>query len=142
MFTEIEIDRIGEAFASRTLAKSEWTHAGHFAAAVWALTRRSDAVAEMPGLIRAYNASTGTPNTHEGGYHETITLASLRCAAQFLRDAPTRAEALSALLASRYGRSDWLLAHWTRDRLFSPAARNAWAEPDIARLPFKPLGPP
>jgi hypothetical protein len=136
MFTEAEIDRIGETFAAHTLAKSEWTHASHFAAAIWALTRRRDAYAEMPVLIRAYNASVGTPNTDESGYHETITIASLRCAAMFLRDTATRADALSAILASRYGRSDWLLAYWTRERLFSPQARRCWVEPDIRDLPF------
>lgn len=136
MYTEAEIDRLGEAFAARTLAKSEWTHPGHFTAAIWALTRRRDAFAEMPSLIRAYNTSVGTPNTHDSGYHETITVASLRCAAVFLREAPSRADALSALLASRYGRSGWLLDHWTHDRLFSPEARRSWVEPDIRRLPF------
>jgi hypothetical protein len=136
MFTEAEIDRIGEAFAARTLLKSEWTHAGHFAAAIWALTRRRDAFAEMSSLIRAYNASVGTPNTHDSGYHETITVASLRCSAVFLRDSPSRAHALNAILASRYGRSGWLLGHWTHDRLFSLEARQSWVKPDIRRLPF------
>ena len=136
MFTDAEIDRIGEAFADRTLDKSEWTHKGHFTAAMWALTRKSDAFAEMPVLIRAYNVSTGTPNTDQSGYHETITLASLRCAAEFLRNAQSRAEALTALHASRYGCSDWLLEYWTRGRLFSAQARRSWIEPDLKTLPF------
>ena len=34
----------------------------------------------LPGLIRAFNEATGTPNTDTGGYHETITRASLRAA--------------------------------------------------------------
>jgi hypothetical protein len=45
-------------------------------------------------------------------------------------------EALNELLASRYGRSDWLLAHWSRPVLFSVAARRAWVEPDLQPLPF------
>jgi hypothetical protein len=136
MFTEADIDRIGEAFAACTLPKAEWTHAGHFAAAIWALSRRRDGFAAMPALIRGYNASVGTANTPESGYHETITVASLRCAAAFMRDAPRREEALNALLASRYGRSDWLLAYWTRERLFSREARAVWIEPDMGCLPF------
>ena len=136
MFSELEIDRIGRAFAAGALPKSEWTHAAHFAVAVWMLDRGGDAFAEMPALIRPYNTGDGTPNTDQSGYHETITFASLRCAAMFLRGPRTRGEALGALLASRYGRSDWLLDYWTRDRLFSPQARRTWIEPDVNALPF------
>jgi len=136
MFTEDEIDRIGRSMADRTLPKAEWTHAAHFAAAVWLLAEPGrDAPAEMPGLIRAYNTATGVANTDTEGYHETITQASLRAAAAALRGR-TRAGALAHLLAGPCGRSDWLLAHWTRPRLFSPEARRAWVEPDLAPLPF------
>ena len=136
MFTEDDIDRIGRSMADRTLPKTEWTHAAHFAAAVWLLAEPGrDAPAEMPGLIRAYNTATGVANTDTEGYHETITQASLRAAAAALAGR-TRAQALEALLAGPCGRSDWLLAHWTRARLFSPAARRRWLEPDLQPLPF------
>ncbi|WP_374468375.1 hypothetical protein [Phenylobacterium sp.] len=135
-FTEADIARIGEGVAARTLPKPEWTHAAHFAAAVWLLAQPGrDAVAEMPGLIRAYNAAVGTPNTDSEGYHETITQASLRAARAALVGR-TPAEALAALLAGPCGRSDWLLAHWSRARLFSVEARRAWVAPDLAPLPF------
>ena len=39
MFTEADIDRIGRSVQTRTLPKSEWAHAAHFAAAMWVLTR-------------------------------------------------------------------------------------------------------
>jgi hypothetical protein len=42
----------------------------------------------------------------------------------------------NALMASPLGRSDWLLAHWRRERLFSVEARREWVEPDLAPLPF------
>ncbi|WP_293907088.1 hypothetical protein [Phenylobacterium sp.] len=48
----------------------------------------------------------------------------------------TLGEALAALLASPYGRPDWLLAHWSRDVLFSVQARREWVEPDLQPLPF------
>ena len=48
----------------------------------------ANAFREMPGLIRAYNESTGVPNTDTGGYHETITLASLRAACAWLARRP------------------------------------------------------
>src|SRR6185369_13143043 len=131
MFTEDEIHRIGEGVEARTLPKPEWTHAAHFAAALWLLTRPGrDARAEMPGLIRAYNEATGVANTDTDGYHETITQASLRAAAHWLAEHPgPLADALAGLLASPLGRSDWLLKHWSRARLFSVEARRAWVEP-------------
>jgi hypothetical protein len=45
-------------------------------------------------------------------------------------------EALRELLASEYGRPDWLLAYWSKSVLFSVAARKAWVEPDLQQLRF------
>jgi hypothetical protein len=123
----------------RTLPKKEWTHAAHFAAAFWVLCRPDmDAPRDMPRLIRAYNEATGVANTDSSGYHETITLGSLRAARAWLAarpDVPLH-EALEALLVSNYGRSDWMLAHWSKPVLFSVEARRAWVEPDLKPLPF------
>ena len=138
MFTEADIDRIGRGLAAGDLAKAEWTHAAHFAAAVWVLTH-PDLVAErdLPAMIRAYNEATRTANTDHGGYHETITQASIRAVRAFLAAHPDldREAALNRLLASRFGRSDWLLAHFSRARLFSVEARRRWIEPDLTPLP-------
>jgi hypothetical protein len=139
MLTEVDIDRIGRSVEARTLPKSEWTHCAHFTAAIWALTHpKLVAERDMPGLIRGYNEATGTHNTDTTGYHETITQASIRVARAFLAARPEagRAEILSELLASPFGRSDWLLAHYSRERLFSVAARRGWVEPDLSPLPF------
>jgi hypothetical protein len=137
--TEADIDRIGAGLRDRTLPKAEWTHAAHFAAAVWVITH-PELVAErdMPGLIRAYNEATGGVNSDTEGYHETITQASIRAARAWLAARPrlSRAEALDALLAGPFGRSDWLLAHWSRTRLFSVEARRGWLDPDLSPLPF------
>jgi hypothetical protein len=137
--SDAEIDYIGRGVLNRSLPKTEWTHAAHFAAAFWLLRRSSlQATHAMPGLIRAYNEATGVPNTDTSGYHETITMASLRAAAAWLEErsrTPLYA-ALNELLASRYGQSDWLLEYWSRPVLFSGAARRSWLEPDIQPLPF------
>ena len=137
--SDAEIDRIGRCLLDRSLPKSEWTHAAHFAAAVWLLRRPNmNAARDMPGLIRAYNEATGVANTDTSGYHETITLSSLRAARAWLAERPLAPlhEALNELLASRYGRSDWLLTYWSKTMLFSVAARRAWVEPDLQPLPF------
>jgi hypothetical protein len=134
-----EIDYVARGFLDCTLPKPEWTHAAHFAVAFWLLRRRGlHAMRDMPGLIRAYNDSTGVPNTDTSGYHETITFASLRAAHAWLdkRRVAMLHEALRELLESSYGRSDWLLAYWSREVLFSTAARRGWVEPDVKPLPF------
>ena len=136
---DAEIERIGRGLIDRSLPKPEWTHAAHFAAAFWLLRRPDmDAVRDMPGFIRAYNEATGTPNTDTGGYHETITLASLRAARSWLAARPHASlhVALEELLLSSFGRSDWLLTYWTRPALFSVDARRRWIEPDVKALPF------
>ena len=137
--SDAEIERIGRGLIDRSLPKAEWTHAAHFAAAFWLLRRPDrDALRDMPAFIRAYNEATDTPNTDTGGYHETITVASLRAARAWLAARPHMSLhiALEELLASSFGRSDWLLSHWTRAVLFSVAARRGWVEPDVKPLPF------
>lgn len=138
-FSAADIDRIGSGVLHRTLPKREWTHAAHFAAAFWLIDRSgANAAREMPALIRAYNEATGVANTDTGGYHETITLASLRAAHTWIAGRRHLAlhEALCEMLESDYGRSDWLLAYWSRPVLFSVAARRSWVDPDLAPLPF------
>lgn len=137
---EAAIARIGTLFAARTLPKAEWTHAAHFAAALWLLrTPGHDAERQMPDMIRNYNASLGGVNSDTSGYHETITLASIRAARTFLAGRPGDEPlhvAHAALMAGPCGDKDWLLAWWSRDRLMSVAARRDWQEPDIAPFPF------
>jgi hypothetical protein len=134
------IAAIAHSVIDRSLPKAEWTHAAHFAAALWLLRHAPgfDGPRDMPGIIRAYNEATGTANTDTSGYHHSITLASLRGAAAALAAAPDAPlhEVLATLLAGPMGRSDWLMAHWSAELLFSPAARHGWCPPDLAPLPF------
>ncbi len=136
---DTEINDVVSAFLSGTLPKAKWTHAAHFAVALWLLRHRPE-WAELPimrGLIRAYNEASGTANTLSSGYHETITIASMRAAVAFLAHYPAETPLcliLDALLAGAPGRSDWLLGHWTQETLFGPEARSHWVEPDRAAL--------
>ena len=144
--TEADIERIAAGVLDLTHPYAEWTHAAHFAAALWLLRhpsalRRHDG---MESVIRRYNEAVGVPNSETRGYHATITEASLRVVATALAesapDAPL-APILAALLASPLGQSRWLLAHWSEPRLMSVAARRAWLEPDLAPLAYPPLAP-
>jgi hypothetical protein len=135
-----EISVIANGLLDRTLPKTVWTHAAHFAATLWLLQCRPDLRLSqaMPGIIRAYNEATGGANTDSSGYHETITQASIRAARAFLNEAPRQPLFITcnALMHSRLGHPDWLLEYWTRSRLFSVEARRAWLEPDVQLLPF------
>jgi hypothetical protein len=138
---DADIARLARAMIDCTLPKADWTHEGHFAAALWLLRHRAQLAMPdaMRGLIMRYNEATDTPNTDTGGYHHSITVASLQAAAHHLAehapDAPLHA-VLAAVMGSAQGRSDWLLVHWRRETLFSVAARRNWVPPDLAALPF------
>jgi hypothetical protein len=141
MFTcDDEVVRLGRGLIDRNVPKSEWTHEAHFAATLWLLSHRpvAEIVRDLPGYIRTYNESIGGANTDTAGYHETITQASIRAADAFLAQNRVRAlyQTCNALMASPLGRSDWLLAYWSRERLFSVEARRVWVEPDLLPLPF------
>jgi hypothetical protein len=143
-YTEDDIARIAEGVLARNHPYAEWTHAAHFAAALW-LLRHPEVLLRHGGMervIRRYNEAVGVPNSDSRGYHATITEASLRAAAHALAeaapDAPL-APVLAALLASPLGQSRWLLAHWSELRLMSVPARRSWLEPDLAPLPYPPL---
>jgi hypothetical protein len=135
------IERLASKVIDRSLPKAEWTHTAHFATALWLLRNRPDLATsvEIREIIMRYNEATNTANTDSGGYHHTITLASMRAAAEHLRrnspDAPLHA-VLRSLMASPLGHPDWLLSYWRRETLFSVAARRAWVERDRAPLPF------
>lgn len=139
--TDDTIERIARSLLDRTLPYSEWTHGSHFAAALW-LLRHPAVLASHGGIeviIRGYNEAVGVTNSDSSGYHATITIASLRGAASFLEAGCSLAAAHTALMASPLGQSRWPLVYWSEARLMSVAARRAWVEPDIARLPYPPL---
>jgi hypothetical protein len=129
----------GEAFVATSLPKARWTHEGHFAAALYLIARRPDIMPErdMPDMIRRYNLTTGVANTDTGGYHETITQASLIKARAFLatrpKDEPLHLTS-AALMQSALGDKNWPLVNWTKQTLFSVEARRYWVAPDLVAL--------
>ena len=138
------INRIGEGLIAATLARAEWTHAAHVAAAVHIIAARPDLDAErdMPGFIRRYNTATGGVNSDTAGYHHSITLASLAAVRAGLALAQASsapgdlAAQVNGLLAGMLGDKNWPERFWTRGTLFSVPARRSWVAPDRAALPF------
>lgn len=137
--TETDFSHLSDRVLDTSLPRAEWTHEAHFALALEILRHRPDLAGgdSFRTIITRLNEAHGTPNTDSSGYHHTITLASLRATERLLDDrrGVPLAEVLREAMAGPLGRSDWILAHWSRERLFSVEARRDWVEPDLAPLP-------
>jgi hypothetical protein len=137
---DAEIEHLGEGLVARTLARPEWTHEAHLAATTYLLLKRPDIDLDeaLPRIIRRFNESVGGVNSDSEGYHETITRVFLSGVRLFLKDADPPSplhESVNELLRSPMGRRDWPLRFYSRERLFSVAARRHFVEPDLQPLP-------
>lgn len=135
--TDAEVRRIGTGLLDRSLPRADWTHEAHLASCLWLHRERTDIdlAARLPVIIAGYNEAVGGRNSDTEGYHETITQAYVRLIGRFLAQHDSGqplVELVNALLRSQLGSRDALLAHYSRDRLFSVAARTGWIEPDLA----------
>ena len=89
------------------------------------------AVARAREGLRHFAAAHGEP----GRYHETLTTAWARVVGHYALQG--RDDDFDAFLAAhpRLLERDLLGAHYSRERLFSAAARAAFIEPDLLALP-------
>ena len=130
------IRSIGERMLACALSKAEWTHEAHLSTCAWLILERPDILPErdLPNLIRRYNESVGGVNSDSEGYHETITQVMIAAVRAALARSEGRAlvERVNALLLAPEGKRDWPLRFYSRERLFSKAARLGWVEPDLA----------
>ncbi|MBX3593039.1 hypothetical protein [Sphingomonas sp.] len=133
------IVHLGEGLLSCSLDRAEWTHEAHLAACFYLVTRRPDIDldARIAGLIARFNESVGGVNDDRGGYHDTITRAWLAGVRAFAARHATGdlLTDVNALLTGEIGDRAWPLRFYSRDRLFSVAARRSFAAPDLAPLP-------
>lgn len=141
-YTNDDIAALAERLLDRTLPKDQWTHAAHLTATLRLVRTRDEGLErDLPGIIRAYNVAVGGVNDDKSGYHETITqayLAAIRAFAAGLPEKVDDAEAAARLLATPLGDKAWPLMHWSREALFTPAARLGWVEPDLNPLDHRP----
>ncbi|MXO72643.1 hypothetical protein [Alteraurantiacibacter buctensis] len=132
------VRHVTRGLLDRSLPRPEWTHEAHLAACTCLLLEYPDFVPlrDLPGTIAGYNVAVGGVNDETQGYHETITrFYVLAVAAHLEADiAGSLVGRVNRLLASERGRRDYPLRFWSRDRLFSRAARRGWVEPDLRPL--------
>ena len=126
-----------ETFLSRFEAASltSFDHRDHLRVA-FAYARRGGvehAVARAREGLRRFAAAHGEP----GRYHDTLTTAWARVVGHYALLA--RDDDFDAFLAAhpRLVDRDLLSAHYSRERLFSAAARAGFVEPDLLALPWK-----
>jgi hypothetical protein len=123
-----------EEFLERyeTHALRDFSHEDHLRMA-FAYARRGGEDAAVRGArrIRGLAEALGVP----GKYHDTMTVAWARIVARLAvrSSAPSFEEFLEQHPQLR--QRDLLRAHYSRDLLFSAAARAAFVEPDLAPLP-------
>jgi hypothetical protein len=136
--TTEEILALVRGFEDCTLPREEWTHAAHLTVALWYLLQYDwpEAAGCVRRGIKRYNAAHGVATTPTSGYHETLTLFWLRCVRSFLEGERNEGRSLVSLANELAASADknLPLAHYTRERLFSREARNAWVEPDLKPL--------
>ena len=135
--TSEDIYSLVKAFENRTIAKSEWTHAAHLAVGLYYCRTLPFAIAKnvMRDGIYWLNDSHGTPNSDTAGYHETLTVFWLKRIWNFLdeRQDVRNLARLAAELIERFRDPELPLKYYSRERLFSAAARRDYLPPDIRR---------
>jgi hypothetical protein len=131
--SESEIIELVQLFESSELPGERWTHRAHLAVATTYLQRYPlhEATERARVHIQRFNESRGKRT----GYHETITVLFMRLVA---RELTMRNCDIAAFVNSLTGRFtvDELLAYYSRERLWSDAARARFVEPDIRELDF------
>jgi hypothetical protein len=130
-----EIRALAEAFEDCSLPDEEFDHRAHLAVAVWYLSRMPAAEASRKmreGLLRFLAHYEVDPQK----YNETITQFWVRRLDKLLRESdPTLplAERANQTIETA-GDSQTIFKYYSRERLFSEAARADWIEPDLERL--------
>ena len=130
-----DITALVKAFESRTLPKSEWTHAAHLLVGLHYCRSMPFAVAKniMRDGIHWLNDTHGVPNTDDSGYHETLTVFWLKRIWNFLdeRPADTSLVELANQLLERYNDPGLPLRFYSSGVLFSASARHDFVPPDL-----------
>lgn len=133
METTDHIDALADGVLGCTLPKAAWDHEAHLTFG-YAMVRThgvTDALPIVRAAIRRYNESTGTANTDDSGYHETLTAFYCGAVAHLQAEGASLEEVLAHPLATRGAP----LGFWERERLMATPARLAWLAPQ-GRLPF------
>lgn len=138
-YTELEILRLIEKFEDCTLPKEEWTHAAHLVMALVYLRKYSpeEAGNRIREGIKRYNMAVSATPGQSGGYHETITtmyIHILSCFLTLIHSHHSLEDLVQMMINHELASRDFLLRFYSKEVLFSDAARHGWVEPDRSPL--------
>jgi len=133
------MDALVTQFKNKTLPKAQWTHSAHLAVAFWYAGHfrlREPTIQHLRADIRAFNEASGTENTDQSGYHETLTIFWVETVFAFIQNHPqkTAADLFDSFLGTPCAVADFPRQFYSSDLLFSKNARRHWVEPDLRPL--------
>lgn len=130
-----EIASVVSRFEKCTLPYKHWTHRAHLCVAVSYLRTMPlrEAHARIKRNINRYNKACGDPT----GYNETITVLFLKKIAHDMAQETSFPE-LHQEVARLTGACsvEWLYRYYSKELIWSEAAKSDWTEPDVAPLDF------
>jgi hypothetical protein len=127
-----------EDFEACRVAPATFTHREHVRLAYVCLCEEGSPAAAHARVRKALLAFIRHSGVPESKYHETLTEAWVLAVDYFMRKAaPAVFGGFDAFIASdpRLLDSGIMLTHYSKERLFSDAARAAFVEPDIDPIP-------
>jgi hypothetical protein len=130
-----EDDRFRSAFEALQVEPGEFDHAAHVRLAYIYLCEDSveGAVGRMKGALLAFLAHLGVGPEK---YHETLTRAWILAVDHFMNQAAACSSSTDLLRGNpQLLDSKIMLTHYSAEVLFSPAARQAFVEPNIQSIP-------
>lgn len=134
--TESDLLAVVESFENATIRRGEWRHAEHLIVANYYLTENDFAVAleKMRAGIFNLLKSFGVDLTLEMPYHETLTVFWLKTVEEFRRNAKNRSNIEICRELIETFDKDYPLKFYSREILFSDAARKDFIDNDLISL--------
>jgi len=127
--------RFLESFEACTIPPGEFTHRAHLRLAYVHLAQ-CEVDAALQGMRQSISRFLAHHGVNPAKYHETLTRAWLMAVRHFMDRAGSTASADEFL--SKSGPlldANVMLTHYSRETLFSPAARTSFVEPDLDPIP-------
>jgi hypothetical protein len=130
-----QITQLVRDFEAGTLAPDQFNHHAHMTVALWYLSQMpfAKATATMRTNIQHFAA-----RHHQSQlYHETITGFWMRLLRHIL-DSADPSEPFTDVVyraITTFGTMDVFFRHYSKERAFSPEARQRWVNPDLIPLP-------
>ncbi len=131
--TDADIVELVRSYEACSISRDEWRHAEHLVVALYLVKKYglNEAIERMRSGLLALLRAYGVDLEKEMPYHETLTVFWMRTvyAYALTRNGASLADMADELVAAFD--KDYPLRFYSRDRLFSDAARAGFVEPDL-----------